>query len=339
VYYLPLCKGCGQKVEFRAHHFVFCRCGGARAAAAAFAALLLLLLLCAPHPNQPNTQPNQNTTPQKVDNRHASEPVLTPEQAARLCDRNFGIGGDGVIFALPAVGDTDLTMRIYNSDGSEPEMCGNGIRCLARFVADVDGAVARKYRIHTLAGAFVSIWFGLKKLIGACVGLGARRRLLLRFLRGNNQQQTKNTIEPPKTKTTTKKNQQPSNQPGLIVPELLPDGQVCVDMGEPILDGPKVPTTLAPTRGGSVVVEAPLAVAGKTWAVTCVSMGNPHAVIYSADGAPIKVRGVCCGVLVCVVCVCCGVLCVVCVCVSWCVVRCVRAPNGELLVDAIKKLQ
>lgn len=57
-----------------------------------------------------------------------------------------------VIFALPAVGETDLTMRIYNSDGSEPEMCGNGIRCLARFVADIDGASARKYKIHTLAG-------------------------------------------------------------------------------------------------------------------------------------------------------------------------------------------
>eukprot|EP00775_Hariotina_reticulata_P007720 gene7720-7919_t len=87
-----------------------------------------------------------------VDNRHSNEPVITPEQAAKLCDRNFGIGGDGVIFALPAVGDTDLTMRIYNSDGSEPEMCGNGIRCLARFVADVDGTSAHKYRIHTLAG-------------------------------------------------------------------------------------------------------------------------------------------------------------------------------------------
>ncbi len=57
-----------------------------------------------------------------------------------------------VIFALPPTGETDLTMRIYNSDGSEPEMCGNGIRCLARFVADLDSAAPRKYRIHTLAG-------------------------------------------------------------------------------------------------------------------------------------------------------------------------------------------
>ena len=57
-----------------------------------------------------------------------------------------------VIFALPSMGDTDFTMRIYNSDGSEPEMCGNGIRCLARFVNDVDKASPRKYKIHTLAG-------------------------------------------------------------------------------------------------------------------------------------------------------------------------------------------
>jgi diaminopimelate epimerase len=60
--------------------------------------------------------------------------------------------GPQVIFALPAVGETDFTMRIFNSDGSEPEMCGNGIRCLARFVADVDGQSSGKYKIHTLAG-------------------------------------------------------------------------------------------------------------------------------------------------------------------------------------------
>jgi hypothetical protein len=98
------------------------------------------------------------TPPPQVDNRGSPDPILTPEQAARLCDRNFGIGGDGVIFALPPVGDTDLAMRIYNSDGSEPEMCGNGIRCLARFVADVDGATSKKYRIHTLAGACCQRW-------------------------------------------------------------------------------------------------------------------------------------------------------------------------------------
>lgn len=69
---------------------------------------------------------------------------------------------------------------------------------------------------------------------------------------------------------------------------MLADGQVRVDMGTPILEGPKVPTTLAPTQG-STVVQQDLVVEGKTYKVTCVSMGNPHAVIYSCDGEPIKV--------------------------------------------------
>lgn len=50
------------------------------------------------------------------------EPKVTPEQAVKLCDRNFGIGADGVIFAMPGVNGTDYTMRIFNSDGSEPEV-------------------------------------------------------------------------------------------------------------------------------------------------------------------------------------------------------------------------
>lgn len=57
-----------------------------------------------------------------------------------------------VIFALPPKGDVDYTMRIYNSDGSEPEMCGNGIRCLARFVAEKDKEGPRQYKVLTGAG-------------------------------------------------------------------------------------------------------------------------------------------------------------------------------------------
>jgi len=89
-----------------------------------------------------------------IDNRTAKTPKVTPEQAVELCDRHFGIGADGVIFALPGEKDTDYTMRIFNSDGSEPEMCGNGIRCLAAFLADLEGMSRTKdaYRIHTLAG-------------------------------------------------------------------------------------------------------------------------------------------------------------------------------------------
>ncbi len=74
-----------------------------------------------------------------IDNRSSSELIVSPEQAIKLCDRHFGIGADGVIFALPGLEGTDYTMRIINSDGSEPEMCGNGIRCLAGFIADLEG--------------------------------------------------------------------------------------------------------------------------------------------------------------------------------------------------------
>lgn len=73
-----------------------------------------------------------------IDDRDKDAPSLTPEESEKLCNRNFGIGGDGVIFALkPPSDDYDFTMRIYNSDGSEPEMCGNGIRCFAQFLKDI----------------------------------------------------------------------------------------------------------------------------------------------------------------------------------------------------------
>ncbi len=91
-----------------------------------------------------------------IDNRASSEPCLTPDQAIEMCDRHFGIGADGVIFALPGRDGADYTMRIFNSDGSEPEMCGNGIRCLGRFLADLEtadrGVAKQKYLIHTLGG-------------------------------------------------------------------------------------------------------------------------------------------------------------------------------------------
>ncbi|MEO0457049.1 MAG: diaminopimelate epimerase [Cyanobacteria bacterium P01_A01_bin.114] len=164
-----------------------------------------------------------------VDNRHQSEPIVSPEQAVQLCDRNFGIGADGVIFALPGQGGTDYTMRIFNSDGSEPEMCGNGIRCLAKFIGDLEAtdgkppASPHRYQIHTLAG--------------------------------------------------------------LIVPELQPDGQVTVDMGEPHLLAGEIPTTLAGEQ--DKVIDVPITVAGSTYSVTCVSMGNPHCITFVADVAAV----------------------------------------------------
>ncbi len=76
-----------------------------------------------------------------------------PGWVRRVCDRRFGVGGDGVILALPPQAGGDLRMRIFNADGSEAEMCGNGIRCLARFLADSDGnAPGFCWSIETPAG-------------------------------------------------------------------------------------------------------------------------------------------------------------------------------------------
>ncbi|XWS43684.1 hypothetical protein CRYUN_Cryun16bG0124500 [Craigia yunnanensis] len=91
-----------------------------------------------------------------VDNRDSTEPRITPEQAVKLCDRNFGVGADGVIFAMPGINGTDYTMRIFNSDGSEPEMCGNGVRCFARFIAELENLQGmHSFTVYTGAGLIV----------------------------------------------------------------------------------------------------------------------------------------------------------------------------------------
>jgi diaminopimelate epimerase len=160
-----------------------------------------------------------------IDNRSGAEPCLTPEQSIQVCDRHFGVGADGVIFLLPGQQEADYTMRIYNSDGSEPEMCGNGIRCLARFIAELEGKVggSQSYRIHTLAGP--------------------------------------------------------------ITPEVQPDGQVRVNMGQPRLLAAEIPTTLA--SPDQKVINCSLEVEGQSWDVTCVSMGNPHCITFVEDVAAI----------------------------------------------------
>ena len=88
-----------------------------------------------------------------VDGRAVPVPELSPAQVRRLCDRRLGIGADGVVLALPPWQGGHLRMRIFNGDGSEPEMCGNGIRCLARFLADQQqGTCPDPLTIETLAG-------------------------------------------------------------------------------------------------------------------------------------------------------------------------------------------
>ncbi len=127
-----------------------------------------------------------------IDNRSLRKPLLSPEQSANLCDRNLGVGGDGVIFAL-SKGGGNFEMRIYNSDGSKPEMCGNGIRCMTVFLGMFEAGIMKKgYKITTGAGDLVT--------------------------------------------------------------ELHDDGKVTVDMGVPILQSTKIPTTLpGKTRANSRV--------------------------------------------------------------------------------------
>lgn len=93
-----------------------------------------------------------------VDNRQSNKPCMTPEDAIRVCDRNKGVGADGLIFLLPPISPgSDAQMRLYNSDGSEPEMCGNGIRCLAKFAADlgVHTSEPGKIVLDTLGGVII----------------------------------------------------------------------------------------------------------------------------------------------------------------------------------------
>jgi diaminopimelate epimerase len=85
----------------------------------------------------------------------AGPSVQTPEAARALCDRHFGVGGDGVlVLAPPTVNGADARMRVLNADGSEAEMCGNGIRCVAKHLVDRDPAFAGRDTVHieTLAG-------------------------------------------------------------------------------------------------------------------------------------------------------------------------------------------
>jgi diaminopimelate epimerase len=165
-----------------------------------------------------------------IDNRHSPEPILSPAIARQMCDRHFGIGADGVIFALPGQNDTDYTMRIFNSDGSEPEMCGNGIRCLARFLAELEGeaTVGKSYRISTLAG--------------------------------------------------------------IITPRLAAEEMVTVDMGIPLLTAAEIPTTL--NAANAQVINQPLTIAGASWLVTCVSMGNPHCITFVENVQSIDLQAI-----------------------------------------------
>ncbi|MHB8840461.1 MAG: diaminopimelate epimerase [Candidatus Aquicultor sp.] len=97
---------------------------------------------------------------------------LTREQIARLCDRNFGIGSDGLIFARPS-DVADFFMDFYNSDGSIAEMCGNGIRCYAKYLFDEGITDKRTIAIETRAGIkSIELAFDNGNVTGASVDMG-----------------------------------------------------------------------------------------------------------------------------------------------------------------------
>jgi diaminopimelate epimerase len=83
----------------------------------------------------------------------ADEAAVTPERAAAVCDRRFGVGADGVLLVLPPrKAGCDVRMRVINADGSIPEMCGNGVRCVAVHVARAKGVLEGTVRVETDAG-------------------------------------------------------------------------------------------------------------------------------------------------------------------------------------------
>ncbi|MCX8028287.1 MAG: diaminopimelate epimerase [Thermodesulfovibrionales bacterium] len=134
-------------------------------------------------------------------------------QIARyLCDRRFGVGADQILLLRPS-DKADFMMDIYNADGSQVEMCGNGIRCIARYIWDKGLSKGEILNIETLAGII-----------------------------------------------------RPKKEGNLV----------SVDMGEPIFLPDLIPTTI---NTNPPIVDYPIHVLDKDFKITCLSMGNPHAVI------------------------------------------------------------
>ncbi len=148
--------------------------------------------------------------------------------ARRLCDRHFGIGADQLLVVRPSR-TADFRMDIYNPDGSQVEMCANGIRALFKYLRDRGLTEADEIGVETLGGVVRPRWAG----------------------------------------------------PGLVM----------VDMGRPVLEPAKSPTRVG--AGDGPVLDAPIEVDGEELAVSCVSMGNPHAVVFVADveSAPVARLG------------------------------------------------
>ncbi len=154
-----------------------------------------------------------------------------PEIVRRLSNRNFGIGSDGVIFINPVVDkDIDFEMEMWNADGTRAEMCGNGIRCVGKYV--YDKGLTDKERVAVISAGQVKY---------------------LDF-----------TI-----------------QDGKVV-------LVKVNMGQPILEANEVPVI----SDNAQVIDEEIQVLGKLYHMTCVSMGNPHAVVFRDNVADMDIEDI-----------------------------------------------
>ena len=147
--------------------------------------------------------------------------ITDPEELSRRLSRyHFGIGGDGIILIEPSE-CADARMRIFNQDGSEGKMCGNGIRCVGKYL--YDSGLARKEEIAV------------------------------------------------------------ETQSGIRVLQMqVQDGQVTgvtVNMGQAELAPERIPVSLP----GREIIGMPVSIDGKDWKITCVSMGNPHCVVFCED--------------------------------------------------------
>lgn len=159
------------------------------------------------------------------------ESVDDPAALARaVSDRHFGVGADGLILILPS-DEGDVRMRMFNADGSEGQMCGNGIRCVAKYAYDRKLARVNPMRVETLAGV-------------------KRIELVL---------DADDTVR-----------------------------AATVDMGEPILEPARIPVSMQVKR----IVDMPLKLATLAYHMTCVGMGNPHAVIYTDDVAAVALASI-----------------------------------------------
>lgn len=146
------------------------------------------------------------------------ESVKNPAEVSKfVSDRHFGIGSDGLILISPSA-IADFRMNIYNADGSQAEMCGNGIRCVAKYVYDYGLTDKTEISVETLAG-IKYLWLQVEN--------------------------------------------------GKVA-------SVEVNMGAPILEPKEIPVAVEE----SPVVNVPVEVKGKIYHMTCVSMGNPHAIIF-----------------------------------------------------------